>query len=73
MNDHLQSVRIDRSKIQVFASIEEQEVQDRAFWLSKTPLERLAACEMLRQMNYGYDPASTRLPRSFEILEPGAS
>jgi hypothetical protein len=51
MNDHFQSVRIDRSKIQAFASFEEQEVQDRAFWLSKTPLERLAACEMLRQMN----------------------
>ncbi|MBI3118646.1 MAG: hypothetical protein HYZ00_08165 [Candidatus Hydrogenedentes bacterium] len=27
------------------------------FWLSRTPEERLAAVEYLRQMTYGYDPA----------------
>ena len=47
----------------------EAEAEDRAYWLQKTPTERLAALELLRQMNYGYDPATARLPRSFEILE----
>ena len=42
---------------------------DREFWLSRTPEERFAACEFLRQMNYGYDPATTRLQRFLEILE----
>ena len=31
---------------------------EKEFWLSKTPLERLQALEILRQINYGYDPAT---------------
>jgi hypothetical protein len=47
----------------------EDEDEERAFWLAKTPVERLTALEMLRQLNYGYDPTTARLPRSFEILQ----
>ncbi len=64
-------IKTDRGAFEIFASFEEAEVKDRAFWLSKTPLERLAACELLRQINYGYDPATARLPRSLEIHERG--
>jgi hypothetical protein len=63
--------RIDKSSIEVVSSFEEAAAKDREFWLSKTPLERLAACELVRQITYGYDPATARLPRSFEILERG--
>jgi hypothetical protein len=69
--DHQIPIRLDKSAVEVFASFKEAEAKDRAYWLSKTPLERLAACELLRQITYGYDPATARLPRSFEILERG--
>ena len=42
---------------------------DREYWLSKTPQERLAALELMRQINYGYDPATSRLQRVLEIVE----
>ena len=40
---------------------------EKAYWLSKTPYERLQAVELMRQIIYGYDPATTRLQRFFEI------
>ena len=40
-----------------------------AYWLSKTPQERLQALELMRQIVYGYDPATTRLQRVFEVAQ----
>jgi hypothetical protein len=42
---------------------------EKAYWLSKTPLERLEALEIMREIVYGYDPAAIRLERFFEIAE----
>lgn len=42
---------------------------DLEFWLSKTPKERLEALEFVRQVFYGYDPATTRLQRVFEFVK----
>jgi len=42
-------------------SREEAEREDRFFWHSKTPAERLAAAEQLRQIAYGYDAATARI------------
>ncbi len=42
-------------------SREEAEREDRLFWHSKTPAERLAAAEQLRQVAYGYDAATARI------------
>jgi len=42
---------------------------EKAYWLSKTPHERLEAIEFMRQILYGYDPSSTRLQRVLTILE----
>ena len=42
---------------------------ERAFWLSKTPLERLEATEMMRQINYGYDPLTDRVQRILTVVE----
>jgi hypothetical protein len=44
-----------------------REPQDREYWLSKTPLERLEALEFLRQTFYGYDPATARLQRVLTV------
>jgi hypothetical protein len=42
-------------------SREEAELEDRVFWHSKTPEERLAAAELLRQVAYGYDASTARI------------
>ena len=42
---------------------------ERAYWRSKTPLERLEALELLRRIHYGYDPATERLQRVLEVVE----
>jgi hypothetical protein len=42
---------------------------EKAYWLSKTPAERLEALELMRQIVYGYDPHTTRLQRFFEIAQ----
>ena len=59
------SVRLDRSALTV-ASLHDPS-DEREYWLSKTPEERLQAVELMRQIVYGYDPATTRLQRFFEI------
>ena len=41
--------------------------EERAYWKSKTPQERLEALEILRQIHYGYDPATERLQRVLEV------
>ncbi len=40
-----------------------------AYWLSRTPAERMQALEYLRQVAYGYDPAATRLQRVLETAQ----
>jgi hypothetical protein len=40
-----------------------------SYWLSKTAYERLQAIELMRQVIYGYDPATTRLQRFFEVTQ----
>ena len=42
-------------------SRQEAEQEDRLFWHSRTPAERLAAAEQLRQVAYGYDASSARI------------
>jgi hypothetical protein len=48
---------------------EEAEQEDRTFWHSKTPAERLAAAERLRQIAYGYDPITARIQDVAQIVE----
>lgn len=42
---------------------------DREYWFAKSPEERLCAMELMRQINYDYDPLTSRLQRVFEIIE----
>ena len=48
---------------------EAAEREDRVFGHAKTPAERLAAAEQLRQAAYGYDPATVRIQAVFELTE----
>jgi hypothetical protein len=47
----------------------ELKAAEKAFWLSKTPQERLAATELMRQINYGYDPLTDRVQRVLAVIE----
>ena len=42
---------------------------EKAYWLSKSPSERLEMIEFLRRINYGEAAASGRLQRFFEITK----
>jgi hypothetical protein len=59
--------RLDRTAVTVVGLGERR--NDRAYWLSRTPAERFEALELLRQIAYGYDPATERLQRIFEIAQ----
>ena len=58
---------IDRSAFSVVALGEQDD--DRNYWLSKTPQERLEGVETIRRILYGYDPATVRLQRVLEVVE----
>jgi len=42
---------------------------EKSYWLSKTPAERLQAVELMRQIIYGYNPSTTRLQRVLEVTQ----
>lgn len=46
-----------------------EKTNDKEYWLSKTPQERMQALEMMRQINYGYDPATVRMEKVLEIVQ----
>lgn len=60
--------RLDKTVVSI-VSLDEADSDETTYWRSKTPYERLDALETLRQIIYGYDPATTRLQRILEITE----
>jgi hypothetical protein len=65
--DTLDSVKVDRTAFSVASLLEASD--EKRYWLSKTPYERLAAIELMRQIVYGYDPSSDRLLRVFAVAQ----
>ena len=61
------AAKVERSEV-VVAGLHDAS-DERDFWLSKTPSERLAALELMRQVIYGYDPSTTRLQRVLSVVE----
>ncbi len=59
-------LKIDRTAVKI-TSLKESD--EKEFWLSRPPAERLIALELLRQIAYGYESNSLRLQRVFEIAE----
>lgn len=59
--------RVDKTAFSVASLFDES--NETAYWLSKTPYERLQAVELMRQVIYGYQPASSRFQRLFEVAE----
>lgn len=69
--DRLDSVKIDREAFSIGSALEPSD--EKAYWLSKTPHERMQAAELMRQIVYGYDPSTTRLQRVLEIAQRSRS
>ena len=65
----IDAFRVDKEAFSVLSSFEEADEVDKAYWHSKTPQERMAALELMRQINYGYDPTTERLQRVLEVAE----
>ena len=57
--------RMDKSHFSVTSPSDESD--EKRFWMARTPAERLEALEMMRQILYGYDPATERLQRVLAV------
>ena len=64
----VRDARMNRQALDV-TSLSEQEGSDVAYWLARTPAERFEALELLRQVHFGYDPATARLLRAVEVVD----
>jgi hypothetical protein len=60
--------KVDRSAFSI-VSLDEQDNEQKDYWRSKSPHERLEAVELTRQLLYGYDSATARLQRVLEIAQ----
>ena len=65
--DPLHSIRFDKTAFTVASIFDPSD--EKQYWLSKTPVERLQTIELMRQIIYGYNPATTRLQRVFEVTQ----
>jgi len=61
------AARLDRSAFSIGSLNDSQ--TEKEYWRAKSPEERMEALELMRQIIYGYDPATTRLQRVFEVVE----
>ena len=59
--------RLDKTVLAV-VPIDEVE-EERAYWHSQAPHERLQAIELLRELNYGKRAVSARLQRLLEVTQ----
>ena len=58
---------VDRSTVKTGSAFGESD--EKAFWLNRTPLDRLEAVELLREIAFGHDPTTARLQRVLETAE----
>ena len=63
----IETFKMDKSVLSVRSLSEESD--EKTYWQTKTPHERLEAVELMRQIKYGYDPATTRLKRVLTIAQ----
>jgi hypothetical protein len=59
--------KMNKTSISIASGFEE--ANDRDYWHYKSPLQRLEALELMRQIIYGYNPSSDRLQRVLTIIE----
>lgn len=67
----LDLARLDKAAFSVATLTDESD--EKQYWLTKSPYERLRALELMRQIIYGYDPSTERLQRFFEVAQRESS
>jgi len=60
-------IRLDKTKLEIRSDFDNSD--EKEYWLSRTPQERLSHVERLRRIAYGYDENSPGLQRVLEIAE----
>lgn len=60
-------MKLDKTKISFSNSFDNSD--EREYWMSKTPQERLLHVERLRRIAYGYDENSEGLQRVLEFAK----
>jgi hypothetical protein len=58
---------VDRSVVKVGSIFDKSD--EKAYWLNRTPLERLEALQLMREIAFGHDAATARLQRVVEVAE----
>lgn len=66
MQELLTDLRLDKTKLVLTSSFDNAD--EKSYWLSRTPEERIAHIEFLRRVNYG-DEAAKRLQRVLEVVK----
>ena len=69
--DAIHRAKLDKTAFLVASLTDESD--EKQYWLTKSPYERLRALELMRQIIYGYDPSTERLQRFLEVAEREAS
>ena len=64
----LDAIRMDKTAISV-VSLDQADIDDKAYWRAQSPHARLEALELMRQVMYGYDPLSDRIERVLEVVK----
>jgi hypothetical protein len=62
---------MDRKALAI-TTLAEADREDHVYWHGRPPRERLAALELMRQVMFGYETTSARLPRLLEVVKPKA-
>jgi len=65
------SMKMEKTALSIASLFDESD--EKQYWLSKTPAERLQAVEQMRQIIYGYRPSAARLQRFFEVAQRPSS
>jgi hypothetical protein len=66
MAQEISEMRLDKTKLSLFNSFDNSD--EKEYWLSQSPQERLKHIERLRRINYG-DSAAKGLQRVLEIVK----
>jgi len=65
----IDDLKVDKTSFSVVTGIDNTD--DVAYWHAASPAKRLQALEIMRQINYGYNPVTDRLQRILTIVENG--
>lgn len=60
--------RLDRTLVTV-GGLEQDALAETRYWLSRPPVDRLLALELLRMRLSGYDNTTSRLQRFYTVIE----